>query len=84
MRKTEKKIASQYVFHGTTTIGERGQAVIPSGARKNFSLKKGEKLLVFGLGKEMLALVKFDQVKELAKHLEKKLELVQQALHSIK
>lgn len=39
---------------GTTTIGEKGQIVIPADIRDKLKLKKGEKLLVFardgGLG----------------------------------
>ena len=39
---------------GTTTIGQKGQVVIPADIRQQLKLKKGEKLLVFaqngGLG----------------------------------
>ena len=33
-------------FHGTTTLGEKGQIVIPAYARKAMGLKSGDKLLV--------------------------------------
>jgi len=33
---------------GVTTLGERGQIVIPVEVRKKWKLKKGEKFLVFG------------------------------------
>ena len=35
-------------FYGSVTIGERGQIVIPVEARKDFGMKPGDKLLVFG------------------------------------
>jgi AbrB family looped-hinge helix DNA binding protein len=48
-------------FFGTTTIGERGQIVIPKEARDLFELKAGDKLLVLGdRERGGLALVKAD------------------------
>jgi AbrB family looped-hinge helix DNA binding protein len=35
-------------FYGATTIGERGQMVIPAEARKDFQITPSSKLLVFG------------------------------------
>ena len=35
-------------FYGATTIGERGQIVIPAEARKDFEITPSTKLLVFG------------------------------------
>ena len=35
-------------FYGSVTVSERGQIVIPAGARKDFKIKTGDKLLVFG------------------------------------
>ena len=35
-------------FYGATTIGERGQMVIPVEARKDFQITPSSKLLVFG------------------------------------
>ena len=35
-------------FYGSTTLGERGQMVIPAEARKDFELIPSSKLLVFG------------------------------------
>lgn len=32
---------------GAVTVGERGQVVIPSGVRKLYRIKSGDKLLVF-------------------------------------
>ena len=35
-------------FYGAVTVSERGQIVIPADARKDFNIKTGDKLLVFG------------------------------------
>ena len=35
-------------FYGSTTVGERGQVVIPAEARKEFQITSTTKLLVFG------------------------------------
>jgi AbrB family looped-hinge helix DNA binding protein len=54
-------------YFGTTTLGERGQIVIPKSARELFDLKAGDKLLVLG-SKERggLALVKADLMERFA------------------
>lgn len=35
------------MFHGATTVGERGQVVIPAAARRELGIQPGDKLLVF-------------------------------------
>ncbi len=35
-------------FYGATTVGERGQVVIPAEARRDFEIEPATKLLVFG------------------------------------
>ena len=35
-------------FYGSVTVSERGQIVIPVEARKDFNIRTGDKLLVFG------------------------------------
>lgn len=35
------------LFHGATTVGERGQVVIPARARRELGIEAGDKLLVF-------------------------------------
>ncbi len=54
-------------YFGTTTLGERGQIVIPKPARELFDLQPGDKLLVLG-SKERggLALVKADIMERFA------------------
>lgn len=61
-------------FHGTTTIGEKGQVVVPASARKAMNVAKGEKLLVFGVGADMLVLSKLSHMEQFAEHLAKKLK----------
>jgi AbrB family looped-hinge helix DNA binding protein len=60
-------------FYGTVTIGERGQVVIPAEAREAMGLKKGEKLLAFGMGSDMLGLTKLEQFEA---HLASRLEAI--------
>jgi AbrB family looped-hinge helix DNA binding protein len=47
-------------FYGSVTVSERGQIVIPAGARKDFGIKTGDKLLVFGDLERGLAFATFD------------------------
>ncbi len=35
-------------FYGSTTIGERGQIVLPAKLREDFHMKKGDMLVVVG------------------------------------
>jgi len=46
-------------FYGSVTVSERGQVVIPSAARKDFGIKTGDKLLVFGDLKKGLGIATF-------------------------
>jgi len=39
-------------FYGSSTVGERGQIVLPIELRKKFSISAGDKLLVLG-GEQM-------------------------------
>jgi AbrB family looped-hinge helix DNA binding protein len=60
-------------FYGTTTIGEKGQVVIPQEVREKMKLSKGEKLLVFGMGDDMVAFAKLSHFEKFEKHLSEKL-----------
>ncbi|MBX4210671.1 AbrB/MazE/SpoVT family DNA-binding domain-containing protein [Candidatus Parcubacteria bacterium] len=62
-------------FYGTTTIGEKGQAVIPAGARDKLKLKAGDKLLVFSMG-DMIAMSKVANLEKIANHLENRLKAI--------
>ena len=63
-------------FFGSTTIGKKGQVVIPMETRKHMSWKEGDKLLVFGMENGMVVITKLDQVKDLATRLEAKMKEV--------
>lgn len=65
-------------FFGSTTIGKKGQLVIPMETRKEMAWKEGDKLLVFGLENGMVVITKLDQVKDLANRLEEKMKAVKQ------
>jgi AbrB family looped-hinge helix DNA binding protein len=77
--KAEKRQRHEMVY-GTTTIGEKGQVVIPAEARKALKLVPGEKLLVFGMGREMLALAKLSNLERFAAHLASHAEAIRRAI----
>jgi len=52
-------------MYGTTTVGARGQVVIPAEARKQMGLKPGDHLLVIGKLGKVLALIKADQLEDI-------------------
>lgn len=59
----EKKSAHEPEFFGSATVGERGQIVIPAGARQALDIRSGEKLLIFsGLHGNALSVMKSEQV----------------------
>ncbi len=51
-------------FYGSTSIGERGQIVIPSELRSEFNINPGDKFIFFSMGK-VISLVKADDAKEM-------------------
>jgi AbrB family looped-hinge helix DNA binding protein len=67
-------------FYGTTTLGERGQIVIPAEARKTLNLNKGEKLLVFGTGEDMLSVIRLSTAEQLATKLADRLKIIRRAV----
>ena len=71
-------------FFGSTTVGKKGQVVIPMETRKKMVWQEGDKLLVFGLENGAVVLTKIDKLKEFAGHLEKKLNKVNQYINNIK
>jgi len=52
-------------FHGVTHVGERGQVVIPVGVRDLMKLGKGEKLLVFEVGRETIVFTKLPHIQKM-------------------
>ena len=71
-----KEMKHKHKFYGITTLGERGQAVIPAEARQAMRLIKGEKLLVFSLGDDVLIFSKLGNLEKLASHLSDKLKMI--------
>lgn len=54
-------------IYGTVKVGDRGQVVIPSSARKDLNIKPGDLLLVMaGRNKRGIAMVKADAMREFA------------------
>ena len=74
----------QRTFYGTTTLGEKGQVVIPAAARAAMGLGKGEKLLVFGIGCEMVAFSKLEQLEKFASHLASRLQSIRRIMRKTK
>jgi AbrB family looped-hinge helix DNA binding protein len=60
--KIHKKMTSQDRLYGTTTMGARGQVVIPACARKDLGLSPGDQLMVMGKFGKALAFIKADQL----------------------
>jgi AbrB family looped-hinge helix DNA binding protein len=60
-----KHMFGHHMF-GTVKVGERGQIVIPKEARDIFGIKPGDLLLVLGDEARGLAIVKADDIRELA------------------
>ena len=44
-------------LYGTTTVGSKGQIVIPAQARESLGIKAGDKLYVVGTHKDMIMLL---------------------------
>ena len=70
-------------FYGATTIGERGQVVVPVEARKDLNLTHSTKVMIFGgpMG-EALLIVKADSIAEMLAHASKMLSGVEEVLKS--
>ena len=75
---TEDKQEAQ--IYGTVKVGDRGQVVIPSKARKDLNIKPGDLLLVMaGKNKRGIAMVKTDAMREFANKIIHGLEDVNEA-----
>lgn len=64
-------------FFGATTVGEKGQVVIPVEARKAFKIESTDKLLVFGIDEETIILTKPSKIQTYTKQLAEKLTSLQ-------
>ncbi len=69
------------LFHGSVTVGERGQVVIPADARREMGIEPGERLLVFRhAGESMLLVTKIDAFQRFLDH---HLKLLEQARRTL-
>jgi len=57
-----KKMQEHDKLYGTSTMGARGQVVIPAKARVDLSLKPGDQLIVMGKFGRVLGLMKADEL----------------------
>ena len=58
---------SQDKLYGTTTVGVRGQVVIPAEARKDLNLQPGDQLVVMGKFGKALGLIKTSEMESFVK-----------------
>lgn len=59
---------------GMTSVGERGQVVIPAEIRAEMNLKKGERLMVFSKNKHFIGMIKSDEMTKYLKQMLSKIE----------
>jgi len=67
-------------FYGSTTIGERGQVVIPIEARKEMGMEPGEKLLVLGVHGKAIVLTKLSSLKKMSSEMKKRQAEIEEIL----
>jgi len=67
-----------------TTLGEKGQVVVPAEARKAMKLEKGEKFLVFSMDEDILVLSKAVGLEKFAAHLTEKLKDINAVINNQK
>jgi AbrB family looped-hinge helix DNA binding protein len=71
-------------FYGSTVVSAKGQVVIPAEARRALGLANGDKLLVFGPGRDLLVLAKVANVERYVTHLSRHLDAIRGILHKSK
>ncbi len=72
--KKNKNNDSPSKFYGITTVGERGQIVIPSEMRKKYKISKGEKFMVAGFKEDVISLLRMSRAKDIIEILAKEVE----------
>jgi AbrB family looped-hinge helix DNA binding protein len=69
-------------IYGTVKVGDRGQVVIPSKARKELNIKPGDLLFVMaGRNRRGIAMVKADTMREFAEKIMQGLEVAEEERH---
>lgn len=77
MKCMKKHIFEHFVENkltGVTSVGERGQIVIPAKIRQDLKLKKGEKMFVFARNDRFIGLIKIDEMSGFLKKILSKIE----------
>ena len=70
-------------FYGSVTVGERGQIVIPTKARRDFNIESGGQILVLsGLGNKVIMLVKSESLTDYMANITAKLQHFEKILQS--
>lgn len=68
-------------LYGTTTVGTKGQVVIPSEVREKFAIKAGDRMYVVGSEQsKWIGLVHEDQMRAMLAHLTDHIEVFKNAL----
>ncbi|MDF1496928.1 MAG: AbrB/MazE/SpoVT family DNA-binding domain-containing protein [Patescibacteria group bacterium] len=62
------------MFIGSTTMGERGQVVIPKEIRKIYNLKKGDQFVAVVSHQDAIALIPMSKAKVMLKHMTEQLD----------
>lgn len=73
-KQVHERFQKQDKFYGTTTMGTRGQVVIPASARKDLNLNPGDQLVVMGKFGNVLGLMKTDAMSGFVDTIMKNLE----------
>ena len=72
-----------FKLFGVTTIGERGQVVVPGEARQEMDIKKGDKFIVFGSDGGMVTFVPLETIRNLTSRLDTKVAGLKEAILKI-
>lgn len=84
MKSMIGKCKKEKSFYGMTTLGEKGQVVVPAEVRKAMKLERGEKLLVFSFDDDLLVLSKTEGMERFASHLAEQLKDINAAINKKK
>jgi len=71
-------------FYGSTVVSDKGQVVIPVEARNALGLEKGEKLLVMGIDKDGLMLMKVSAFEQMSAEMAKRQSFLENVINKSK
>jgi AbrB family looped-hinge helix DNA binding protein len=82
--KPDIKVCLAESFFGTSTVGERGQVVIPAEAREEFGIQPGDKLMVMRHPVHAgVMMFKIDSARAFLDEFQKTLELLEKGEDSL-